>query len=174
MILGLDLSSSNSGYALLSLEGDKLISYGSIIPGKKMSHCEKLMFIYDAIDNLFKEFDVKEVSIEDQLFRRNISTLKLLSRIGGVAMLCSTQHGASVFLYPATTIKHSFTGNGKADKEDMILKAKTLYKIDGIDDNIADAIGCCYTHSQLKGIIPNKKKSKQSGAIKVNTKEGSS
>jgi crossover junction endodeoxyribonuclease RuvC len=159
MILGLDLSSVNSGYSIF--DGDTLVSYGSIIPKKTMNHSEKLAFIYDRIDELFQRFNITEVSIEDQHLRLNVDTLKLLSRIGGIAMLCAEKHGASISLYPAPTIKHTFTGDGKAEKEDMILKAMEQYGIMRcmIDDNIADAIGCGYTHLQLKGVLPAKKKS---------------
>lgn len=146
MIIGLDLSSVNSGYAIL--DGTSLITFGSIIPSKKASHSEKLCFIYESIRELFSKYPITEVAIEDQHFRTNVDTLKLLSRIAGVAMLCAAQHGASVSLYPAPTIKLCFTGSGKADKKDMIAKAIERYELrrDQIDDNIADSIGVCYTH----------------------------
>jgi crossover junction endodeoxyribonuclease RuvC len=165
MILGLDLSSVNSGYSIF--DGSNLVSYGSIIPDKKMNHSEKLAFIYDEINKLFKQFNITAVSIEDQHLRQNVDTLKLLSRIGGVAMLCAEQHGASVYLYPAPTIKLTFTGNGKAEKNDMILKAMELYKMQRcmLDDNMADAIGCAYTHMQLGGMVPKKNKVKKNRGI---------
>ena len=146
MVLGLDLSSVNSGYSIL--DDLSLVAFGSIIPVKKTTHSEKLQFIYESIDELFKKYNITEVAIEDQHLRLNVDTLKLLSRIGGVAMLCAQQHGASITLYPAPTIKLGFTGSGKADKKDMIAKAIELYNLQrgSIDDNIADSIACAYIH----------------------------
>jgi len=148
MILGLDLSSVNSGYSILD-DDLSLVAFGSIIPVKNATHSEKLVYIYENIDELFKKYEITQVAIEDQHLRSNVDTLKLLSRIAGVAMLCAKQHGASVTLYPAPTIKMCFTGSGKADKKQMIARAIELYNLkrNQIDDNISDAIGVAYTHA---------------------------
>lgn len=146
MVLGLDLSSVNSGYSIL--DNLSLIAFGSIKPPASASHDEKLLFIYNAINILFNTYQITEVAIEDQHFAKNISTLKLLVRISGVAMLCAQQHRAITALYPATTIKLNFTGNGKADKKMMVARAIDIYNLEKgqIDDNIADAIATSYTH----------------------------
>lgn len=150
MVLGLDLSSVNSGYSVI--DGESLVDYGSIIPKSSMNHSEKLDFIHYHIQELCKKHKITIFAIEDQHLRFNVDTLKLLSRICGVAMLCAHQNGAEVFLYPAPTIKLTFTGNGKAEKTDMIARAMELYHLErcNIDDNIADAIGTAYTHLNYK------------------------
>lgn len=164
MILGLDLSSVNSGYSVLGLrpsDGEdlisqynaiigsfqtELISYGNIVPNKKFNHAAKLQFIYENVKGLIERFDIKVVVMEDQHFRANVDTLKLLARIGGVAMLAAQQSGCQIYLYPAPTIKKSFTGDGKAHKEDMIKTAVEKFNVENIDDNVADSIGVAYTY----------------------------
>jgi crossover junction endodeoxyribonuclease RuvC len=150
------------------MDNDKLIAYGSIIPDRKMNHCEKLMYIYNRINSLFEDHNITEVSIEDQHLRKNVDTLKLLSRIGGVAMLCAQQHGVPTTLYPATTIKHIFANDGHADKSMMISRAVELYNLQRsqIDDNIADSIGVAYTHIKLQGEIPILNKTAKRGKKK--------
>lgn len=170
MILGLDLSSVNSGYAVVdfhptSQDGsltteskdtyqEDLISFGNIIPNKVFSHSAKLQFIYEYVNGILTKYDIDVVVIEDQHFRINVDTLKLLSKICGVVMLAAQQAGCGVVLYPAPTIKKSFTGNGKAVKKDMIETAISKFNItEGIDDNVADSIGvaCTYINKELKG-----------------------
>lgn len=160
-ILGLDLSSVNSGYAIIVNE--ELVAFGSIIPSKTMTHCQKLSFIYSHINSLCNLYKIDFMSIEDQHLRSNTDTLKLLSRISGVAMLCAEQHGIGVYLYPATTIKLKFTGRGNAEKKDMIEHAVTTYNLNRgeIDDNIADAIGAAYTHFVKKDEVPTAVKKKK-------------
>jgi crossover junction endodeoxyribonuclease RuvC len=172
-VLGLDLSSVNTGYAVLDLQqpggvdsatedlisnyqsvvlGEtnspaQLIDYGSIIPNKKFSHSEKLKFIYDSISQILEKYpSITIVALEDQHFRNNANTLKLLARISGVAMLAAEQHGCEIALYPAATVKKGFTGNGKAEKEDMISAVLVKFGLELTDDNIADAIGVAYTY----------------------------
>jgi crossover junction endodeoxyribonuclease RuvC len=174
MILGLDLSSVNSGYSVMDpwpakgIESEDtihmyksivcgiseeenseppLIDYGSIIPNKKMNHAQKLQYIYDEIYKILEQYpQVDKVIMEDQHFRTNASTLKLLARISGVAMLAAQQHGCDIVLYPAATVKKGFTGNGRAEKKDMIAMANQKFGLELRDDNIADAIGVAYTY----------------------------
>ena len=111
MILGLDLSSVNSGYSIFrprpedgwdlnTIEYD-LIAFGNITPSKKLNEQAKLELIYNTIDNLIMEHNIKIVAIEDQHFRSNANTLKLLARISGVAMLAAQKHNCEIYLYPA-------------------------------------------------------------------------
>ena len=166
MILGLDLSSVNSGYCIMGLRpsegGDlisqynallgscqiELISYGNIIPNKKFNHAAKLQFIYEYVKGLIERFHIEVVVIEDQHLRMNVDTLKLLSKIGGVAMLAAQQAGCQIYLYPAPTIKKTFTGSGKAKKEEMIATVSEKFNVENIDDNVADSIGVAYTYIQ--------------------------
>jgi crossover junction endodeoxyribonuclease RuvC len=145
IVLGLDLSSTNTGYAIMNTEFN-LITYGLIRPPQKMTHSQKLKFIYDGISSILNETRVDHISIEDQYFKINGDTAKLLIRISGVAMLVAEQNNISHTLYTPNSIKLNFSGSGKAQKQDMIDKANELFKINIINDNVADAIGCAYTH----------------------------
>lgn len=163
MILGLDLSSVNSGYALISLQTksggqasylecckeevvETIEEYGNIKPGKKMNSMEKILYIYESILDILKEKDVDAMVIEDQYFGRNAKTGKLLSRICGAAIIAGVQFGCKVEIYTASRVKKHFSGKGNASKKLMIESAKTRYGIDDIDDNVADAIGVGFTY----------------------------
>ncbi len=169
MILGLDLSSVATGFSVMRYISDdstqykgfttslpepkggsgiELITYGCIRPPKIFSSSGKIEFIYDNIQDVLKEYPICTVAIEDQYFKLNAKTLKLLSNICGVAMLAAQQAKCEIAIYEATKTKKFFTGDGRASKKDMINMAMAMFKIeDGvIDDNIADAIAVAYTH----------------------------
>lgn len=166
MILGLDLSSVNSGYAVLkskkkeekiktdykvvNMKGKEyiLVTYGNITPKKNLNNQAKIEIIYNMIKKLITEYDIKIVTIEDQYFGANAKTLKLLSRICGVAILAAQQNNCELYLYASTSIKKSFTGNGRAKKIDMIETAIKMLglKPKTVDDNVADAIGTAITY----------------------------
>lgn len=165
MILGLDLSTKNTGYAVMRLRlgdsgdlitqfnrkyeniNEELVTYGNIIPSDKINHSRKLRFIYNRIKELIKEYNIRVVVIEDQYLRMNVETLKLLARVSGVAMLAAEEGRCRIVLYPAPTIKKEFTGSGKANKDDIMNMAIKRYKLDRneIDDNTTDAIAIAYT-----------------------------
>lgn len=170
LILGLDLSSVNSGYSVLGIGPERdfslpsiydeeidadivLIEYGNIIVPENFNHETKLMYIYDSvtriISRLKKTYPSTEIdlSIEDSHFRSNVNTLKLLARISGVVMLAGRKKKCGIHYYSAAAIKKAFSGSGKASKKDMINTAKEKFNIeDNIDDNASDSIGAAYTH----------------------------
>lgn len=169
LILGLDLSSVNTGYAvfgLLSKEGVSISSldclksdfkeniegFGSIKPNKKFDHTQKIHFIYEAIKKVLNDYDISAVAIEDQYFRSNAKTLKLLSRICGVAMLAAHESGCTVDFYTASRVKKYLSGKGNASKKDMVEAAVERFNLSKgeIDDNIADAMGVGFTHIERK------------------------
>lgn len=146
MILSFDISSVNTGWAALEDNMD-LIGFGNIKPPKPFSHAEKIQYTYDEINILVKKYQPKEVAIEDQFNRLNVSTLKLLCRLSSTAILAAQQQGSPSYLYPPKEVKKEFTGNGNAKKEDIINKVKALYAVDEkMDDNAADAIAIGWTH----------------------------
>lgn len=159
VVLGLDLSSVNTGYSIFgaSYEGapgnssHQLIAFGNITPNQHLNEQAKLETIYNLIEELIKEHGIDCVAIEDTYYSKNAKTFKVLVRISGVAILAAQKNGCEIYLYPPTTIKKTFSGNGKAKKKEMITTAIEIYKIDpdSIEDNAADAIAVGHTHIQL-------------------------
>lgn len=158
IVLGLDLSSVNTGYSVfeatyVALEdpSPQLIAFGNITPKQTLNEQAKLETIYNLVDALIREHSIECVAIEDTYYSKNAKTFKILVRISGVVILAAQKNGCEIYLYPPSTVKKTFFGNGKANKKDMIKTAIEIYKIDpdSIEDNAADAIAVGHTHIQL-------------------------
>ena len=76
-ILGLDTSSTSTGYAVL--DNDKLISYGTIKTPKKADILDKIIYIEENIKQIIKAKEVEFIVIEDLAVTRSASTTKVLA-----------------------------------------------------------------------------------------------
>ena len=95
MILGLDISTSITGYTVLDSTG-KLIEYGSIDTRKYKNFFTKVGVVEEKLISLRQSYAVQEIYIEQSLqsFRSGFSsaqTLSTLSRFNGVvSWICFT------------------------------------------------------------------------------------
>lgn len=154
VVIGLDISSTNTGYCIMESTGDKLsiIKYGNLIPSKKYSQTEKILFMHNEVDDIINKYKPTVMIAEDQHYGRNVKTLKFLSRVAGGIVLLSAQNKMELVEYSPKEIKKALFGDGKASKEDMVQSARDKFKISDplLDDNAADAIGAAYTYFHMK------------------------
>ena len=93
MILGLDISTSNIGWCILSHTGD-FVNAAAISFDKKPSIFERASQVREALETLNSEYDITKVFIEENLqaFRPGFSSAKTivtLARFNGiVSFLC--------------------------------------------------------------------------------------
>jgi len=93
MILGLDISTSITGYTVLDYEGN-IIVCNHIDLRKEKNFFKKIQIVNSRLENIVDEYEVESVYIEQSLqsFRSGFSsaqTLSLLSKINGiVSWLC--------------------------------------------------------------------------------------
>lgn len=145
-ILGIDPGVQNIGLAIYSTLDDSVLAHEKYI---WQNSYEKLrVYIRDLLPI------VKAVSIEKPFFSqstlaKNIRTLEVI----GVIKLAIEQYNLDLkhesvqwFEYAPTTIKKTFTGNGKAKKTDIITVVKEKYSISTNITHVADAIAIAYTH----------------------------
>ena len=151
IILGIDPGTRNMGYALISLEKGKisLVEAGLI----KMK-AEELQFqipqMVEAIGEIFKNYIIDEVAMEDIFYAHNPSTTIKLAQFRGAIMLKLLQEFGQFHEYTALQVKKAITGNGKAQKEQVNFMVKRLLnikkEIKPLD--ISDARAVAITHSQ--------------------------
>ena len=93
MILGLDISTSITGYTVLDYEG-KILACDHVDLRKEKNFFKKVEMVYDCLETLDDTYEIDQVYIEQSLqsFRSGFSsaqTLSLLSKINGiVSWLC--------------------------------------------------------------------------------------
>lgn len=137
---GLDLSLTNSGISIFEQSG-KYIKVTSIKIDVKKPRGYRLHQIFTKLNNLKNEYPPGIIYIENCFSRFNKST-QALYEVRGITELvfCDVE---IVFLAP-TSVKKFITGNGKADKKEVLDKIKFKYPdivFKNLDESDSFAVG---------------------------------
>jgi len=157
IILGIDPGTRNMGYALISLEKNKL---SLVEAGLIKMKAENLQFqipqMVEGMDNIFTRYKIDEVAMEDIFYAHNPATTIKLAQFRGAIMLKLLQEFGQFSEYTALQVKKALTGKAKASKEQVNFMVKRILnikkEIKSLD--ISDAMAVAITHSQrvrLKG-----------------------
>ncbi|MDQ2718327.1 MAG: crossover junction endodeoxyribonuclease RuvC [Bacteroidota bacterium] len=143
---------SSTGVALIIMDVLKLSS--------KNDAYEKLRIIHQKVCQLIIDYSPHEFAIEAPFFGKNVQSMLKLGRAQGVAIAAAMQAGISVTEYSPRKIKQSITGNGNADKLQVL---KMLQRILSFDDNpkyfdAADALAVAVCHHFQGNILSDKSK----------------
>lgn len=174
--LGIDQGYANLGYAIVkyNIHTNKysVLLSGTVKTNSKDEIQDRLFVIYKKIQSLLDSYEVDLMGCE-RLFvnsdreasgnkRRNKSVSIVRTNMStGVIYLLSSQYNVKMNDFPPTTVKKQLTGNGRADKEDIIqvvedlmtkqgLKVKTNHESDAI------AIGITTISSYIEKLLENK------------------
>lgn len=156
--LGIDQGYANLGYALVkyNIHTNKynVLSYGTITTNSKNEIQDRLLVIFNKLKDIIIKNNIDMMSCE-RLFvngdrqasgnkRRNKSVSIVRTNMStGIIYLLSSMYGIEIKDFPPTTVKKQLTGNGRADKEEIIkvvedlmtkqgLKVKTNHESDAI------------------------------------------
>lgn len=78
-VLGLDTSTTSTGYAVIDTETKKIISYGTIKTPKENDIFDKIIYIEDHIKQIVKSKEIEFVIVEDLAVTRSAITTKVLA-----------------------------------------------------------------------------------------------
>lgn len=139
-ILGLDTSTTSTGYAVL--DNEKLISYGTIKTPKKADLIDKIIFIEEHIKQIIKAKKVEFIVIEDLAMTRSAATTKALSGLLYDLLVEFRKREMLVIAVRPSQWRKVCNIKGKKReelKQAAITFVKNEYKLDVTDDE-ADAI----------------------------------
>jgi crossover junction endodeoxyribonuclease RuvC len=151
LILGIDPGTRNCGYALISLEGQriKLVEAG-LVKIKSEGLQYQIPQISEAIEQLFAVHKIDEVAMEDIFYAHNPKTVLKLAQFRGAIMLKLLQEHGEFSEYTALQVKKALTGKAKAAKEQVAFMVKQILgitkEIKPMD--ITDAMAVAITHAQ--------------------------
>ncbi len=139
-ILGLDTSTTSTGYAVL--DNDKLLSYGTIKTPKKADLIDKIIYIEEHIKQIIKAKEVEFIVIEDLAMTRSAATTKALSGLL-YDLLVEFRKKELLVVQVRPSQWRSVCGiKGKCRKElkeNAIQHVKNVYNIN-VNDDEADSI----------------------------------
>src|ERR1700761_7600338 len=116
------------GYGLIEVKGNAitLLEMDVLKPGKGSDSYKKLQLIYNTVSGLIIKYKPDVFAIEAPFFGKNVQSMLKLGRAQGVAIAAAMRHGLDVTEYSPKKIKQSITGNGNANKEQVLKMLQRL------------------------------------------------
>lgn len=156
-ILGLDISLTSTGYAVIELFEDgtlKLVDIGRIKTYAKDTDGVRLKKIKARLDILFDLYPISFVARERGFTKGNLATQQIFKATGVCEMVVAEKGIEDIIQYAPTTIKKYLGGHGRASKEDVargVLEyfPRTVFE----SDDVSDAVAVVLTLLKDKGVI---------------------
>jgi crossover junction endodeoxyribonuclease RuvC len=150
IILGIDPGTIVMGYGLIKIENNKvsLLELGVLKPGKIKDGYKKLQLIFNTVSGLITKYQPTDFAIEAPFFGKNVQSMLKLGRAQGVAIAAAMRHGLEVTEYSPKKVKQSITGNGNADKVQVMKMLQTLlaFKENPKQYDATDALAVAMCH----------------------------
>ena len=149
-ILGIDPGLQILGLGVVDYDRNqfKPVYSGVVRTRAKDTLTDKLATLFAGVNEIIKVYEPEALSIEEAFYGKNAKTALLMGHVRGVAMLAGNQAGLPVYEYAARKIKSSVTGNGAADKQQVLYMVKRLLKLkedpETLDASDALAIAICH------------------------------
>ncbi len=151
-VLGIDPGTGICGFGVVSFTTHKqphMVTAGVISTPAHTPTADRLLDIYESLNQIIDETNPDEVSIEKLFFNQNITTGITVAEARGVCMLVARKRNLPIYEYTPLQIKMTMTGYGRAKKKDMqeavrkYLNMKEIVK----PDDAADALAAAITHA---------------------------
>jgi crossover junction endodeoxyribonuclease RuvC len=158
IILGIDPGTLVMGFGLIIVKDNRvsLLELGVLKPGKIKDNYKKLQLIFNTVSGLITKYQPTDFAIEAPFFGKNVQSMLKLGRAQGVAIAAAIRHGLEVTEYSPKKVKQSITGNGNADKEQVMKMLQTLLVFKEspkhFDATDALAIALCH-HFQTNSVL---------------------
>ena len=153
-ILGIDPGTNVLGFAVIEVDGEKVnvLEIGVLHLRDKGEHVDKLKEIFLEIQEIIEKYLPQDLAIEAPFFGKNVQSMLKLGRAQGVAMAAGMTMGLTITEYSPKKVKQSVTGNGNADKEQVMKMLQTILSFKGnpkqLDATDAVAVALCHHYQQ--------------------------
>lgn len=152
-IIGIDPGTGILGFGVIDTDGRKatLVDAGVIRTKVHQALDERLVIIYESLQEIIAEDKPTIMVIEKLFFAQNVTTAMSVSHARGVAMLAGKQAGCEIVEYTPLQIKQQLTGYGKATKKQMQEMVKMHLRLSEVPkpDDCADALAAAIIHSAI-------------------------
>ena len=146
-----------SGIALIIMDVLKL--------SPKKDAYERLQAIHQKVSELLTQHSPNEFAIEAPFFGKNVQSMLKLGRAQGVAIAAAMQAGIPVTEYSPRKVKQSVTGNGNADKLQVLkmLQRLMIFEEDPKYYDATDALAVAVCHHFQGSALLNSTSGKMNG-----------
>lgn len=153
-VLGIDPGTGICGFGVVQYVTHKqprMITAGVITTPAHTPLADRLLDIYDSLNQIIDETHPDEVSIEKLYFNQNITTGITVAEARGVCILVARQRNIPVYEYTPLQIKQTLTGYGRAAKKQMQEAVREYLNMQEVvkPDDAADALAAAITHALM-------------------------
>ncbi len=148
-ILGIDPGSGIIGFGVVEKGRSlKLVDAGVIRTTIGLSDSERLVELYESMEQLIQELKPDVASVEKLFFAQNVTTAMSVSQARGVILLTIARAGLPIYEYTPLQIKMAMTGYGRASKNQIqeMVRVQLGLKQKPKPDDCADALAAALTH----------------------------
>ena len=156
-VLGIDPGTAVTGFAIVSLEGRRLLArgYGVVRTDAGQPLEKRLFHLHNELEVLVARFAPTEVAVESLFFSKNAASALAVGHARGVVLLAAARHGLPVFEYTPLQVKQAVVGRGRAEKAQVQFMVKAILGLDRAPtpDDAADAcaVAICHANSSERG-----------------------
>jgi len=157
-ILGIDPGLRKTGWGIIEERNGKLcfVASGLITPAADLPLANRLHALYQGVTEVVTAYTPDSTAIEETFVNKNpLSSLKL-GHARGALMLSLSIAGLSPSEYPATLVKKSISGAGRAEKGQVQRMIQYLLPAAGIkseDEADALAVAICHLHHRQWALV---------------------
>jgi crossover junction endodeoxyribonuclease RuvC len=156
-VLGIDPGTGICGFGVVQYVTHKqprMVTAGVITTPAHTPLADRLLDIYESLNQIIDETHPDEISIERLYFNQNITTGITVAEARGVCVLVGRQRNIPIYEYTPLQIKQTLTGYGRAKKKDMQEAVRVYLKMEQVvkPDDAADALAAAITHALMTRI----------------------
>ncbi|MBP9758084.1 crossover junction endodeoxyribonuclease RuvC [Candidatus Dojkabacteria bacterium] len=149
-VLGIDVGTAITGWSILEKKSQivKVIGYGVITTNKNLEMSERLLILFNELNEIISTFKPDDMAVEELFFFKNSKTVITVGQARGVILLAGVINKLNVVGYTPLQVKQAVTGYGRADKIQIQKMVKIILKLDNIPkpDDAADALAIAICH----------------------------
>lgn len=157
IILGIDPGTASTGYGVikgnaLKIKHFQCLDYGVIKTEPIFTSSERLMKLNNDLGKLIKKYQPEVLVMESLYFFKNFKTAIPVSQAGGVILFTAAKNKIPVHQFTPLQVKLAVGGFGRAEKEVVQKKIKSLLKLKETPrpDDAADALAIAATFCLYK------------------------
>lgn len=155
--MGIDPGTAICGFGIVDSQSSRLkpVTYGTIQTTPDHTDAERLVTIFNGLNELYDKYKPDVIGVEQLFFNRNVTTAIAVGQARGIILLTAQQAAIPILEFSPLQVKQGVTGYGRATKEqviDMTMRLLNIHdkiKPDDAADGLAMAIYSIYcNHSQ--------------------------
>lgn len=165
-VLGIDPGSNFLGLGCVEARGSSFHWIGhrllKVNPGGSQPLHERLRLIHEGLLGALAAWKPEAVAVEEVFFAKNAQSALKLGQARGAALVGAAAQGLEIFEYPASTVKQTVAGTGRAEKGQVqrmvlailgrTLPAGEAFEREDVSDALAVAI-CHLQHRHRQGVL---------------------